>query len=348
MIQGAPGAGSEGEVGHPHEHQCDFDVGHPHLEEHAEGYPGSYRHVEKKRLFLASVLTGTMMTVELVGGLMTNSLALISDAGHMLTHLLALVISLLAILFASRPPTKSKTFGFYRLEILAALINGVTLVLITGWIFFQAYHRFLDPTPVASMQMLVIAFFGLVVNLVTALILSGPHIHSLNTRSARIHLLGYIASSLGVVLGAAAIHLTGYWVIDPIVSIGICGLILVWSYKLIMESVEILLEAAPRDVGFDDVKKAMGVLDEVQEVHDLHIWTLTSGMYALSAHVRIKDMSVGETATVLRRLNFLLCQRFRIGHTAIQFECPKGSGSFGGKGREAVEVGSPGKDRTPC
>jgi cobalt-zinc-cadmium efflux system protein len=313
------------DTGHLHQHQCDFDVGHPHLEEGLEGYPLSYRHVEKKKLLLASLLTGVMMVVEVVGGLLTNSLALISDAGHMLTHLLALVISLVAFIFASRPPTEKKTFGFYRLEILAALINGVTLLLITSWIFYQVYHRLLEPQPIASLQMLVIATLGLLVNLVTAIILSGPSVRSLNTRSALFHLLGDAVSSLGVVLGAVAIYFTGQWIIDPLLSVAICVLILVWSYKLIMESVEILLEATPRDIDFDQVMKAIEVTEGVAEIHDLHIWTLTSGMYALSAHIKVQDMTISDSARLLKKLNFLLCQRFRIGHTAIQFECQNGT-----------------------
>lgn len=314
----------EQETGHLHQHQCDFDVGHPHLEEGAEGYTISYRHVEKKKLLLASLLTGGMMVVEVVGGLLTNSLALISDAGHMLTHLLALVLSLVALIFASRPPTEKKTFGFYRLEILAALINGVTLLLITSWIFYEVYQRFLKPTPVASLQMLVIAVLGLLVNLITAIILMGPSARSLNTRSALFHLLGDVFSSVGVVLGAVAIYFTGQWVIDPLLSIPICILILIWSYRLIMESVEILLEATPRNIDYDQVMMEIKVVEDVEEVHDLHIWTLTSGMYALSAHIKVRDMSISDTARLLKKLNFLLCQRFRIGHTAIQFECQDG------------------------
>ena len=266
-----------------------------------------------------------MMVVEGVGGLLTNSLALISDAGHMLTHLLALLISLTSIIFASRPPTKRKTFGFYRMEILGALINGVTLLLITAWIFYEVYQRFFEPKEVASLQMLGIAFAGLVVNLVTAFILTGPNIRSLISRSARIHLLGDALSSVALVLGAFFIYLTSEWIIDPILSVGICILIIIWSYRLIMESVDILLEAAPREVTYDEVKKALSVIQGVEDVHDLHVWTLTSGMYALSAHVRVREMPLSETVPLLKKLNFLLCQKFKIGHTAIQFECHNGS-----------------------
>ncbi len=337
------GPSAEQETGHLHQHQCDFDVGHPHWEEGMEGYPTSYRHVEKKKLLLASLLTGGMMVVEVVGGVLTNSLALISDAGHMLTHLLALVLSLGALIFASRPPTEKKTFGFYRLEILAALINGMTLLLITSWIFYEVYQRFLEPTPVASLQMLVIAILGLLVNLITAMILSGPSTRSLNTRSALFHLLADAVSSVVVVLGAVAIYFTGQWLIDPLLSIAICILILVWSYKLIMESVDILLEATPRDIDFDQVLTAIRVAEDVEEVHDLHIWTLTSGMYALSAHIKVRDRSISDTARLLKKLNFLLCQRFQIGHTAIQFECQNGNeGSSMGAREKTAAVGKGG------
>jgi cobalt-zinc-cadmium efflux system protein len=325
------------DTGHLHQHQCDFDVGHPHLEEGAESFSISYRHVEKKKLLLASLLTGAMMLVEVIGGLLTNSLALVSDAGHMLTHLLALVISLIAFVFAGKPPTEKKTFGFYRLEILAALVNGVTLLLITAWIFYEGYHRLLEPKPVASLQMLTIAVLGLLVNLITAVILSGPGIRSLNTRSAFFHLLGDAVSSIAVVLGAIAIYFTGQWLIDPLLSVVICVLILIWSYKLVMESVEILLEATPREIDFDQVMEAIKVMEDVEEVHDLHIWTLTSGMYALSTHIKIRDMSIRDSARLLRRLNFLLCQRFRIGHTAIQFECQNGVGGTPLKKSERVD-----------
>ena len=316
----------EQESGHLHQHQCDFDVGHGHAEGHADVLSGSHRQPERKRLILAILLTGTMMVVEGIGGLLTNSLALISDAGHMLTHLLALLISFASIVFAARPPTKQKTFGFYRLEILGALINGVTLLLITGWIFYEVYQRFFEPREVASIQMMGIAFAGLVVNLLTAYILTGPDVRSLISRSARLHLLGDALSSVALVLGAFFIYLTSQWIIDPLLSVGICILILIWSYRLIMESVDILLEAAPQGAAYDEVKKAITAVRGVEDVHDLHVWTLTSGMYALSAHVRVREMPLGETVPLLKKLNFVLCQKFRIGHTAIQFECQNGSG----------------------
>jgi cobalt-zinc-cadmium efflux system protein len=244
------------------------------------------------------------------------------------------MLSLGALIFASRPPTEKKTFGFYRLEILAALINGMTLLLITSWIFYEVYQRFLEPTPVASLQMLVIAILGLLVNLITAMILSGPSTRSLNTRSALFHLLADAVSSVVVVLGAVAIYFTGQWLIDPLLSVAICILILVWSYKLIMESVDILLEATPRDIDFDQVLTAIRVAEDVEEVHDLHIWTLTSGMYALSAHIKVRDRSLSDTARLLKKLNFLLCQRFQIGHTAIQFECQNGNEGSSMEARE--------------
>lgn len=318
---------SESEVGHPHLHQCDYDVGHAHEEAADTDAPDAFRQIERKKLLWAIALTGAMMVVEAVGGVLTNSLALISDAGHMLTHLLALLLSLASIVLAGRPPTKEKTFGFYRLEILGALLNGVMLLLITAWIVYEVYQRLLTPKEVASLQMLGIAFAGLAVNLVTAVILSGRGIGSLISRSARLHVLGDAASSLAVVIGAVLIYFTGLSAIDPILSVLICVVVLIWAYQLIMEAVEVLLEATPRDVTYDEVKKAIAVLDEVEEVHDLHIWTLTSGLYALSAHIRVRDMPLSETAPLLRKLNFILCQRFRIGHTAVQFECGNGRGS---------------------
>ena len=261
------------------------------------------------------------MVVEVVGGFLSNSLALISDAGHMLTHLLALLISLTAIIFAARPPTKEKTFGFYRLEILGALVNGVTLLLITAWILYEVYQRILEPREIASMQMLGIGFAGLVVNLLTALLLSGSGIRSMIARSAFLHVLGDAASSVGVVLGAILIYWTGQQWIDPFLSLMICVLILIWSYRLIMDSVQILLEAAPADVSYDEVKQSIARTRGVIRVHDLHIWTLTSGFYALSAHIQVQDQTLSQAEPLLRELDCMLCQRFQIGHITLQFEC---------------------------
>ncbi len=279
----------------------------------------THRGEERSKLVLACALTGTMFIVEGIAGLLTNSLALLSDAGHMLTHMIALLISLGAIMFASRPPTARKTYGFYRLEILAALFNGATLFLITIWIFFHAYKRIINPEPVASGHMLIVAIVGLLVNLACAYILKTSH-GSLNIKSAFMHMMADTFSSLVVVFGAIIMHYTQWYILDPALSILICIVILVWSYQLITESVDILLEATPKDVDLENVVKSISELDEIEGVHDVHIWTITSGMYAMSAHIYIKDIMVSETQQIMSNINTLVNEKFSIGHTVIQFE----------------------------
>ncbi len=279
----------------------------------------THRGEERSKLVLACALTGTMFIVEGIAGFLTNSLALLSDAGHMLTHMIALLISLGAIVFASRPPTARKTYGFYRLEILAALFNGATLFLITIWIFFHAYKRIINPEPVASGHMLIVAIVGLLVNLACAYILKTSH-GSLNIKSAFMHMMADTFSSLVVVFGAIIMHYTQWYILDPALSILICIVILVWSYQLITESVDILLEATPKDVDLENVVKSISELDEIEGVHDVHIWTITSGMYAMSAHIYIKDIMVSETQQIMSNINTLVNEKFSIGHTVIQFE----------------------------
>jgi cobalt-zinc-cadmium efflux system protein len=279
----------------------------------------THRGEERSKLVLACALTGTMFIVEGIAGFLTNSLALLSDAGHMLTHMIALLISLGAIMFASRPPTARKTYGFYRLEILAALFNGATLFLITIWIFFHAYKRIINPEPVASGHMFIVAIIGLLVNLACAYILKTSH-GSLNIKSAFMHMMADTFSSLVVVFGAIIMHYTQWYILDPALSILICIVILVWSYQLITESVDILLEATPKDVDLENVVKSISELDEIEGVHDVHIWTITSGMYAMSAHIYIKDIMVSETQQIMSNINTLVNKKFSIGHTVIQFE----------------------------
>jgi len=300
-----------------HIHSIDYY----HTEENNNHNHG-FRHHERKRLILASIITGGVFIVEVVGGIITNSLALLGDAGHMLTHLFALLISLFAMIFASKPPTQRKTYGFYRLEILAALFNGVVLFLITLWIFYESYHRFIDPEEISSGTMFYVAFVGLIANLVCAYILrEGEHGHSLNVKSAFLHLLGDIISSIGVIIGAVVIYYTGWFVVDPIISIMLCVMILIWSYKLIMESVDILLEATPKEINIDDVISQLKQIEGVEGAHDIHIWTITSGMYAMSVHIDTNDMLISETTNVSKKINQMLSEKFRIGHTVIQYGC---------------------------
>ena len=264
--------------------------------------------------------------MEVIGGIITNSLALISDAGHMLTHLFALLVSLFALFFASRPPTEKKTYGFYRLEILAALFNGVTLFMISVWIFYEAYRRFMHPETISSGKMFIVALVGLVANVACAFILKGGgdehgHGHSLNVRAAFLHMLGDTLSSVGVIIGAGIIYYTNWFVIDPIISVMICVLILIWSYKLVIESVDVLLEATPKEINIDEVITSLKQITGIDNAHDIHIWTITSGMYSMSGHIDTKDMLISETAKLSKEINRILSEKFKIGHTVIQFGC---------------------------
>ncbi|MBE7446772.1 MAG: cation transporter [Planctomycetia bacterium] len=292
------------------------------------GCKHEYRAHERKRLVLASVITGTIFVVEVVGGIITNSLALISDAGHMLTHLFALLVSLFALYFAAKPPTGKKTYGFFRVEILAALFNGAALFLISLWIFYEAYHRFVHPETISSGRMFIIALIGLVANIACVYILKGnrhghghEHEHSLNVRAAFLHMLGDTLSSVGVIIGAGIIYYTNWFIIDPVISVVICVLILIWSYKLVMESVEVLLEATPKGINIENVIDSLKQISGVDDAHDIHIWTITSGMYSMSGHIDTKDMLISDTTKLSKEINRILSEKFKIGHTVIQFGC---------------------------
>ncbi len=311
-----------GETLHLHAPSCELDLCHDGESSQAITGP-----LDRRKFYWAIGLTGIVMLFEIVGGFITNSLALLSDAGHMLTHLLALVISFLAIILSSRPATSEKSFGFYRLEILAALLNGFVLFVVTLWILYEAYHRFYAPEPVATTEMMIIAVIGLVTNLVTAFFLSGSERKDINTQSAILHLAGDTIASVGVVIGAGLMAYTHWLWVDPLLSVLISVLILWWALQLIRNAIDILLEATPKEIDPSRVIDAVKVIEEVHDMHDVHVWTLTSGMYALSAHVAIQNMPLKETAPLLRKINTLLCEQFKIGHAAIQLEAEQGRSS---------------------
>ncbi len=295
----------EGSIGYSHSHQ--------------------FRSYERKRLLIAIILTGVMMVGEVIGGLVSGSLALLSDAGHMLTHSFALLVSFLAILYACRPATKEKSFGFYRAEILAALFNGVTLIIITGFILWEAYKRILEPRPIDEIEMIVVAVIGLIVNIATAAILWKASRESLNIRSAFVHMIGDTASSVGVVIGAVIIYFTGFYIIDPIFSILIAILILVWAFSLIRDSVRILMESTPKNINVNALKENLiNNFSPVKDMHDLHVWEITTGMYCMSAHIIIEDMNVSSTEALLAEINAFLQDKYNIQHPIVQFETGKG------------------------
>jgi cobalt-zinc-cadmium efflux system protein len=289
-------------------------------EHHHHGH-GHHAHAtadQRRRLLVVLVLTSVYLIAEVVGAYITNSLALFSDAGHMLTDIAALAIALLALWFAQRPATPRKTFGYYRLEILAAFINGVVLLGLSGFIIFDAVRRLREPPEVGGLGLLIIAAGGLVVNLVGAYLLHRGHAHSLNVRAAFYHVLGDALGSLGAVIAGVLIIAFKWYIADPILAIGIALLIIVSALGLVRETVDVLLEATPAHVDCEEIRAAVMGIHGVVGVHDLHIWTITSGMYALSCHVVVHCDNF--SCPKLDEIRRLLHDRFDIPHMTIQIE----------------------------
>jgi cobalt-zinc-cadmium efflux system protein len=303
------------------EHE-DHDHEHDHAHDHARGHVHAGAGGRKGLLFALSI-TLFMMIAEIVGGVLSNSLALLSDAGHMFTDTLALALSFFAMKFAEMPATEKKTFGFYRLEILAALLNGITLVLISLYIMYEAYQRILNPQPVAGTLMLIVAVIGLIVNIVGALFLVKHHETNLNIRGAFLHIIGDAISSVGVIIGGIVILYTGWYLIDPILSILIALGIIAGAIGLVSESVSILLESAPSHINIAAVAGEIAKIDGVREAYHVHVWTITSGVYALSAHVIIDDRPVSGSRVLLDAITQRLTDRFKIMHSTIQLECER-------------------------
>jgi cobalt-zinc-cadmium efflux system protein len=279
-------------------------------------------------------LTGAMMVVELIGGIMSGSLALVSDAGHMFTHFFALGVSYVAIRIAMLPVEPERSYGWFRAEVIAALVNGIFLAGVTVFIGYESIVRLMHPTPIEGGEMLAIAILGLVVNIVSMGLLWGVSHGDLNVRSAFFHMMGDALSSVAVVAGAAAIMLTGILVIDPALSLLITVVIGVWSYKLLAQSVRILMESTPHGLNVADLEQSLAATDSrIRRVHDLHVWEITSGMRAMTAIIDLDPLvTVGETADLLDRLREVARERFAIGHAIIQIGSSDGSGAAHGHG----------------
>ena len=296
-------------------------AGHAHGGGHTHSHgPPSGRDQNRKRLGLVLGLVVLYMIAEVVGGLLTGSLALLADAGHMLSDAGALALSLFALWIAARPPTPRHTYGYYRTEILAALVNGATLVAISIYIFIEAYRRLSEPPEVQGGLMMVVAVGGLVINLLGLWILNAGKTESLNMRGAWLHVLTDALGSIGAIAAGALIWVFGWNWADPVASVLIGLLVLYSSWSLMKETIAVLMEGAPGHLDVDEVRDAIRAARGVASVHDLHVWTITSGMVALSAHVVAED---GQQAPViLRRLQDVLHERFGIDHTTIQVEPP--------------------------
>ncbi|MDD5060280.1 MAG: cation diffusion facilitator family transporter [Candidatus Omnitrophica bacterium] len=281
-----------------------------------------YRSVAKRKLKATMAITGAMMVVETVGGLLTNSLALISDAGHMFTHFFALLISFGAILCADKISCTRRSFGFYRIEILAALFNSVFLFIITFWILIEGIKRLTNLEPVLSTQMFIIAFIGLLVNLISTWILESESREDLNLKSVFLHMWADTLSSVAVIIGALIIHFTHWNIIDPILSIIIAILIFGWGYRLFKDSSNILLESVPKGIDINQVEQVLKrSVPEIDEITDLHIWEITSKMYSLTVHIRLKGESVEcNIKAILLKIKDILNKQFDIEHTTIEFD----------------------------
>ena len=274
-----------------------------------------------RRLGIALIITVSIAVGELAGGILSNSLALIGDAGHMITDALAISLSLFAFHLSSRPATRERTFGLLRVEILAALANGALLFFVALFLIYEGIRRFDSPPLVNAEIMLPVAAIGLLANIVGAAILRTHAKHNLNLRGAFYHMLSDAASSVAVIVGGFLIILTGEQIVDPIVSFVIAALILRGSLHLLSQSVNILVEAVPPHIDLNEMTRDIKDIAEIKDVHDLHVWTITSGVYALSGHILIDNQMVGDCARIIEKINDLLEKKYSILHATWQLEC---------------------------
>jgi cobalt-zinc-cadmium efflux system protein len=303
-------------MGHGHHHHGHHHGHHHHGHGHASGAARN-----RKALVVVLCLAATYMVVQVVGAFYTNSLALLADAGHLLSDVGAIALSLFAIWIAQKPATPRHTYGYYRTEILAALVNGAALIAISIIIFIEAYRRLMDPQPVVGGVVMMVALGGLVVNVSSLLILNRGRKESLNVRGAWLHIFTDLLGTFGVLTSGFLIWRFGWYWADPAASFAIGSLVIYASWHLLREAVGVLLEGTPAHIDPSVVREAIAGVDGVVDVHDLHIWTITSGMEALSGHVVVPDggRAYGE---VLTDVHALLHDRFGIDHVTIQAEPP--------------------------
>lgn len=286
-------------------------MGHSHASHLTSG--------KQRTLILSLILTIAFVAIEAAAGYWSGSLSLISDAGHNLTDAFGLGLAAMAVYFQNRPGDHRKTYGYQRTEVLAAFLNALVLVLVSAWLLWESYVRLRSPEPIQETAMLLVAAIGLVLNLAIAKALGG-HKHDLNVQAAFLHQLGDAASCVGIIAGAIVIRYTGWLAVDPLLSIAI-GLVIIWTaWDIFRDSLNILLEGLPKGVTLAEVTKELTGVPGVIDVHDLHIWSLGSEAHALSCHVLIEDMPPSASDSILRDMNRMLCQRFAIDHTTIQFE----------------------------
>lgn len=300
-----------------HHHHHDHEHDH-HDHDHDHGHSHDHRTKDKKLLKIALIITFITMIAEFTAGFISNSLALVSDAIHMFTHSFALVISLLAIVIASKKAPISKTFGYYRAEVLAAFINGITIVLSIFWILYEAVERFLNPSTIDIKLAIIVAIIGLVVNIITGVILMQGDKENVNLKSAFVHMLSDALSSVAIIIGYVVIHFTSWYFIDVILAVLVAVVIGKWAVDILKHSVNVLMESSPLDI--EEVKEYLEKNEKVVDIHDIHIWEMTQDMYNMTAHVKISKDDVENYHEILKKINHDLEHKYKIVHTTFQFE----------------------------
>ena len=274
-----------------------------------------------RRLALSLVITLVFVFVEIAAGIFSNSLALLTDAAHNFTDVLALALSWWALRLTSQPANHNKTYGYHRAGILAALANSTTLVVIALGIFYEAYHRFLNPPEVQADVLIGVGMLAVLINIVTAFLVRRGAEHDLNIRSAFLHLMGDVLSTVGAVVAGVIIRYTAWNWLDPLVSV-LIGFLILWSaWSIVRESVEILMESTPTDIDMEAMIRDITSVDRVHNVHDLHVWSITQSMRTLSAHLVTDDLAISEGSSIQSQVNEVLFHRYNVSHATLQLEC---------------------------
>ncbi len=296
-------------------------MGHSHSHHDHEGHNHGHSHAHTKQLWWLSVLTAGYMVAEIVGGLASGSLALLADAGHMAIDVASIVLSIFAVWVAKRPANTAKTYGYYRAEILAALVNGALLFGVALWIFYEAWHRVSNPEPIKVGMMAVVSFGGVLVNIVGLVLIHKSAKDNLNLRGVWLHVATDALGSVASLMAAGFIYAFGWTLADPILSAVLGVVILAGAYHLLYDCVNVLLEGVPKGVNVENIRTRLEAYPSVKKVHDLHVWAVASGVHSLSAHVLIDDKS--DYSKVLEGLIGLLKTDFHIEHVTLQLEPPK-------------------------
>ena len=289
---------------------------------HAHGPSVSAGGAHRRTLIWVLLITASVLVAEVIGAAVTGSLALLADAGHMLTDVAGITLALLAVTYAARPPTDERTYGYYRLEILAAVLNAILLLAVAAFILFEAWQRWTDPPEVEGGAMLAFASVGLVANAVALWLLREGSQQSLNVKGAYLEVLGDLLGSVAVIAAAATIALSGWLRADAVASVAVALMILPRTWTLLREAVDVLLEATPKGIDLAEVRQHIQETPGVIDAHDLHVWTLTSGMPVLSVHVVVDDSVIdeGQSGTVLDALGVCLGSHFDVEHCTFQLE----------------------------